>query len=154
MKIDVSALLKKAPNAKATSNVTAFSGGSNVYSVGIVNSHDNGKRMTVSKGLAKKLDLTATLDVLPLPDDGVLLMSKELPFAATSTVKLSGREKKVAYSAPLVQMLTSMFSLDFTARTSMAFNEVEFDDLNGVLVAAVRIFNKATTDGNQASAVN
>lgn len=98
--------------------------------------------------------MTATLDVLPLPDDGVLLMSKELPFAATSTVKLSGREKKVAYSAPLVQMLTSMFSLDFTARTSMAFNEVEFDDLNGVLVAAVRIFNKATTDGNQASAVN
>ena len=72
MKIDVSALLKKAPNARVNSSVTAFSSGSNVYSVGIVNSHDNGKRVTISKGLSNKLDLTATLDVLPLPDDGVL----------------------------------------------------------------------------------
>ena len=144
MKIDVSALLKKAPSINANAAVTTINSSGNTYSVGIVNSFDNGKRVTISKSLAKKLVLTDTVSVLPMTDDGVVLFAKELPFTATSTVKLSGKDKKIIYSAPLVQMLTSAFGLDFSARTSMAFNEVEFEDLNGVTVAAVRIYNKAT----------
>lgn len=109
--------------------------------------------MTISKSLAKKLALTDTLSVLPMSEDGVVLFAKELPFAATSTVKLSGKEKKIVYSAPLVQMLTAEFGLDFSDRTSMSFNEVDFDDLNGITVAAVRIYNKAA-DSAQDTVIN
>ena len=144
MKIDVSALLKKAPSINANAAVTTVNSSGNTYSVGIVNSFDNGKRVSISKGLSKKLALTDTVAVLPMAEDGVVLFAKALPFAAASTVKLSGKDKKIAYSAPLVQMLTLAFGLDFSVRTSMAFNEVEFEDLDGVTVAAVRIYNKAT----------
>lgn len=143
MKMDVSALLKKAPSVKETATVTTATTNGNAYSVGIVNSIDNGKRVSISKSLAQKLALGDTLFVLPMAEDGVALLAKALPFDAASNVKLSGSSKKIAYSAALVQLLTAEFGLDFSDRTSMSFNEVDFDNLNGVTVAAVRIYNKA-----------
>lgn len=65
------------------------------YSFGIVNSESNGKRVSISKSLSIKLELTDNLAILPMIDDGVVLLAKELPFPATSRVSIRGKEKKL-----------------------------------------------------------
>ena len=42
------------------------------YSFGIVNSESNGKRVSISKSLSIKLELTDNLAILPMIDDGVV----------------------------------------------------------------------------------
>ena len=120
--------------------ITTSAGGD--FSFGIVNSEANGKRVSISKSLSKKLELTETLAILPMVEDGIVLLSKELPFPATSRVSVRGKEKKIAYSASLVHLLTEAFGLDYSARTSMSFNDIDFDTVDGVTVAIVKICDK------------
>ena len=120
--------------------ITASAGGD--FSFGIVNSESNGKRVSVSKSLSKKLELTDNLAILPMIEDGVVLLAKELPFPATSHVSIRGKDKKIAYSASLVQLLTEVFALDYSARTSMSFSDIDFDTVDDVPVAIVTIRDK------------
>ena len=109
------------------------------YSFGIVNSESNGKRVSISKSLSIKLELTDNLAILPMIDDGVVLLAKELPFPATSRVSIRGKEKKIAYSASLVHLLTEAFGLDYSARTSMSFSDIDFDTIDKVIENVITV---------------
>ena len=87
MKYSIENLLAKA-NATNIPVVNAAAGGSSKYSMGIVNSKDNGKRLTFSKALSAKLGLTETVQMLPLIEEGVLLVAKELPGNSVSSGSL------------------------------------------------------------------
>ena len=115
------------------------------YSFGIVNSEANGKRVSISKNLSKKLELTETLAILPMIEDGVVLLAKELPFPATSHVSVRGKDKKIAYSASLVKLLTEVFTLEYSARTSMSFSDIDFDTVDDMPVAIVKICDKGVS---------
>jgi len=110
----------------------ALSGGK--YSVGIVN-NINGKRLTISKSLAERLALSDSVCVMPSAEKGKLVLGKTLPFPSASKVNLNGTGKKIAYNAELVQVLTQAFKLDFSKCTSRTFNNVSFDELEGVPIA-------------------
>ena len=115
-------------------------------SVGIVNSQNNGKRLSISKALAEALDLKDEIAILPVPTEGVVLMSKVLPFPGTTVCKLRGDGKKVAYGAGLVRQLTECFGLDFSERVSCTFADIAINDLDGVPVAVVAMPKTATDE--------
>ena len=128
--------------------------GSGKYSISVVNSNGNGKRITLSKALVEKLDLDGSVSMLPLPGEGVLMVAKELPFASASTIELTSSDKRTAYHAGAVKLLVDSFNLDYSGgKTSMSFNDVEFTEHNGETVAIVTIPVSAMVSGTATEAV-
>ena len=121
-----------------TVNIPKVQTASSAYSFGIVNSK-NGKRLTFSKALSEKLGLGETVDILPIIDDGVLLVSANLPFEAASKGAVNKDERKICYAAALVALVTESFKLDFTRRTSMSFSDITVEDYEGETIAIVSI---------------
>lgn len=116
---------------------SATHSGGSVCSFGVV-FNKNGKRLSFSKALADKLDLGNTVDLFPIPKRGVLLVAKKLTKAAV-TCSLSGKkdEKRIAYHAGAAEMITNMFQLDFTTHTSYSFQNIEFDESDGIHIAMI-----------------
>ncbi len=111
------------------------------FSFGVVN-NVNGKRLTLSKALATALGLEDTFEILPHHDENFLFVGKKLPATKVFQGKLSGADKKICYSAQLVERVTTAFHLDFEGKTSMSFNTIEFTEIEGNPVAVVH-FPKA-----------
>ena len=109
------------------------------YSVGIVN-NKNGKRISISKLLAKRLGLTDCVDIVALEEDNIILLGKNLPFNDVKvTCKVSGDDKKIVYNSQLVQDLSEIFAIDYKGQTSRAFSEVSIHVDNNTVMAAVVI---------------
>lgn len=113
-------------------------------SFGVVN-NVNGKRLTLSKALSAALSLEDAMEILPSYEENVLFVSKKLPAAKVFKGKLSGADKKICYSAELVERVTTAFNLDFSGKTSMSVNTIEFTEIEGNTVAVVH-FPKAGED--------
>lgn len=113
-------------------------------SFNIVNSKRNGKRIKLSKSLAQAVDLTDSADMLPLKEEGLLMVAKKLPYEAAHLVSLKGGdEAKICYKTGMVALLTQMFDLNFADHTSMSFTDITLETLeDGTPVALVRIYNK------------
>ena len=109
-------------------------------SFGVVN-NINGKRLTLSKALSAALSLEDAMEILPSYEENVLFVSKKLPAAKVFTGKLSGADKKICYSSVLVERVTTAFNLDFSNKTSMSVNTIEFTEIEGVPVAVVHFPN-------------
>lgn len=147
-------LKEKLETVQATGVKVVNGGGSNAVSLSIVN-NSNGKRLTTSKELTKKLNLTDTLYVVPNTEDNELYLSSEPMMNISSSGKLSGNDKKVCYSAGLVSLIVETFRLDYTGKTSMSFNNISFDELEDIPVAIVKIDpEKQVNLGNDADGVN
>lgn len=99
----------------------------------------NGKRLSFTKGLAEALNLNDTVEIFPLVDEGILLISANLGIEDASSGKICGEGKKISYSAPLVEMVVTAFSLDYSGCSSKSFDEISFEEIDGVKVAAVKI---------------
>lgn len=109
------------------------------YSFGIVN-NKNGKRISISKLLAKTLNLTDHVDIVALEEDNIILLGKSLPFDEVKvTCKLSGDDKKIIYNSQLVHNLSEIFSIDYKGQTSRAFSEISIHADNNTVMAAVII---------------
>lgn len=119
----------------------------------IVNSKRNGKRVKLSKDLAQAVDLTDSADMLPLEEEGLLMVAKKLPFEAACPVLLKGdNEAKIAYNSGVVALLTQMFGLNFADHTSMSFSNITIDKLeDGTPVALIPIYNKYPANGADAA---
>jgi hypothetical protein len=103
----------------------------------IVNSKENGKRMTFPKSLLEELGIEDNVDVSITPNG--LAIGNELPKnAETFQLKMSGN-KGVIYSASLVQEITEVFELDFSDRVSITFNEAEIINDGEYLYAEIKI---------------
>lgn len=116
--------------------VITATGGSNSYSFGVVN-NINGKRLTFSKALTKVLELGEDVVFAPSPEDGILMVAKELPSGRASTGKLKGGDKKTCYRAELVKLIVECFNLDYSDRTSLSFNNIKIDERDDIKIALI-----------------
>ena len=127
-------------------NIRTVAGSVGKYSLGIVNSPHNGKRISFSKALAYELGLADTVTVMPHATARKLVIGRTLPFPNAVLGKLSGEGKKICYRASIVEMLTKTFDIDFTEHVSRTFGDIEFDKCNGVPVAIVTFPGEVTAE--------
>ena len=125
--------------AEAAEVARIASTGSSKYSVSVINSDGNGKRVVFSKELVKKLNLNGCVSLLPVKGESVLMVASVLPFENASTIKLTSADKRTAYHAGAVQLIANTFDLDYTDKTSMSFGDVDFIDHEGVTIAVFTI---------------
>ena len=139
-------LLAELEASNATPVITTGGIGSHRYSFGIVNSKSNGKRISISKALAKKLDLADTVYLAAFPQHGLLMMASTLPSTKASICFLTGEDKKIGYSSEIVHQLTADFKLDFSEHVSRSFQKVEFNEENDVCIAYIHICDPITSN--------
>lgn len=129
--------------AKTTDRTPVVATSTGQYSFGIVNSRHNGKRLTFSKALVKKLGLEDEVQFFPMPEDHVLFVGKTLALNGVSVGTLSGDEnRKICYSGPIVAEITNAFGLDFSNKTSTSFADMSFKEIDGVTIAAISVYDK------------
>ena len=127
--------------------------GNGKYSVGIVN-NKNGKRITISAALGQALNLTDKAGFMIDTEAKELLISSSFSYKGAATVNVSGADgqKKIVYSAPIVEAVTRSFQLDFSVKTSMSFGDIyiETDENTDLPYAVVKMQNTAGgTDEDQ-----
>lgn len=146
-KKDYSYLLKKATESAATS-LSQCSGTASTYSFGIVNSKRNGKRLTFSKALATALALEDTVELISIPDDGTLLVSKSLSSDIAVKCSLSGSpgESRICYRTDVVKAIVKDFDLNYDNCTSRSFNMIDIDKSGKAPVAIITIASPITKD--------
>lgn len=120
-----------------TLNVPKTVNNAGKYSFGIVNSKNNGKRITFNKALSHALGLTDKVTVMPDVEEGKVALCRSLVFPHATEGNLRGDESKICYNTAIVKMLSTEFSIDFSTHTSRTFNNIEIDEFNGVPVAIV-----------------
>ena len=86
--------------------------------------------------------------MLPIKDEGLLMVAEKLPYKAACSVSLkdegrNGRDgAKIAYNSGMVALLTREFDLDFSKHVSMSFSDISIETLeDGTTVALIRISN-------------
>ena len=100
----------------------------------------NGKRFSISKALATRLELSDEAYICPLVRSGVIILAKNLPEEKCLKVKLSGGDKKIAYHARVVEYLVDNFNLDYSnGRTSKAFDDITFEKNGDIEVAVIKL---------------
>ena len=112
------------------------------FTVGVVNNR-NGKRVSISAALADTLGLKEKVYFIIDKETMELLISRHFPYKAAVEASASGEDgqKKIVYSAGIVETITQKFNLDFTARTSMSFDRVDIgtDEDTDIPYAIVKI---------------
>ena len=123
--------------AKAKATTIGSSGGNGYNSFTVVNSVTNGKRVMLSKTLLKSLGLESSFCVIPVPEDGQILLAKELD--CENKYSLSKTDSRICYSSELVNYLAKTFNLDYATRTSISFSRITIDRSLGFPVAVIQI---------------
>ena len=137
---NIKELLNKAKTAENVPvAIKSTSSGSSKPSFGIVYSSDNGKRLSFSKALVKRLGLEDTVSILPIIEDGIVLIGKEFDSDNASVGRLSKEGKKYCYNAAIVKMLIDAFELDFSSHVSRSYDDISFEYVDDKMVAAVKI---------------
>jgi len=136
-------IIKKA-QAVSLPSITSTSRSNSKYSFGIVNSKANGKRVSFSKALVAKLDLTDTAYITPVCDDGVIILAGSKLFESYEC-NLRGDDKKLSYNSGVVETLTELFGLDFSQHVSKSFTKIDFDEHEGIPVAVITLTNPVST---------
>ena len=83
-----------------------------------------GNRNTLSKELLDKLNNPQKIQI-SYTEDSVIICEKLPNNNSSFNVKISGA-KGIIYSTQLVKEIAELFGLDFSDRTSITFNEVEY----------------------------
>lgn len=142
---DFKNLIKLAETVEMPEKETRHFTGNSVFSFGVVNNR-NGKRTSYSAALVKKLGLTNTAELIPVPSDSCIMIAKT--FGDVSGAKMTATltkddGKKISYTTYPVHAITKLFDLNFEKHSSMSFNEITFDTMDdGTPVALVKIINK------------
>ena len=144
-------IIKKA-QAVSLPSINTTSRGNGKYSFGIVNSQNNGKRLSFSKALAEKISLDKCAYITPVEEDGVIILAGSKLFESYEC-NLRGNDKKLSYNSGVVETLTELFGLDFSQHVSRSFNQIEFDEHEGVPVAIVTLSSSTSTVSAEGSDV-
>lgn len=124
---------------KITATATNTNGNS-AFSFGIVNSKSNGKRVSISKALAKAIGITETVDIIAQISAGVIHLGSDFSdIDGYSRYGLRGDDRKICYSYELVNFLTKSFGLNFTNHVSMSFRNISFTTHNDLPVATITL---------------
>lgn len=104
----------------------------------IVNCKKNGnKRIAIASKLLDAIGNPEKVEVGIMPHG--IAIAERLPVEANEfSVKKLGA-KKVIYAGALVEEITEEFKLDYSNRTSITFQKVEYDNVNGYKVALITI---------------
>ena len=137
-------IIKKA-QAVSLPSINTTSRGNGKYSFGIVNSKNNGKRLSFSKALVAKLELTDKTYITPVKEDGVIILAGTRLFDCYSC-DLRGDGKKISYCTGVVETLTEIFNLDFSQHVSKSFTKIYFDEHEGVPVAIITLSSSASAE--------
>lgn len=96
-----------------------------------------GKRVVLSKDLLDKIQVNEKVQFSF--NDGVLAIGNNLPNNDNFFSVKPGKSKGNIYSAGLVEEITEQYSLDFSNRTSMTFDDVEYIEDTDLRVAIVKV---------------
>ena len=112
-------------------------GGAGKASISIVNSEENGKRVSLSKTLIELLENPKTIQFL-VADEERLLIGEHLgeDYTNFSFSKEGGR---IIYSSSLVNELVKRFEIDYTDRVSASFDHVKVRKYKDYPVAIVKM---------------
>ncbi|MBS5799522.1 MAG: hypothetical protein KID02_07180 [Clostridiales bacterium] len=104
----------------------------------IVNCKKNGnKRIAIASKLLDAIGNPKKVEVGIMPNG--IAISEKLPIEANEfSVKKLGA-KKAIYAGALVEEITEEFKLDYNNRTSITFQKVEYDNVDGYKVALITI---------------
>jgi hypothetical protein len=98
------------------------------YSLGIVCSEKNGKRITLTASLAKALKLNDVLYITAYADDSIIILSSSAINEHSVETMLKGDDGKISYNAGLVHFLINTFTLNYQNTVSKAFHDFSFND--------------------------
>ena len=98
------------------------------YSLGIVCSEKNGKRLTLTASLVKALKLDDTLFITAYANDGIIILSSVAINECSLETNLKGDDGKISYNAGLVHFLINTFKLDYQGIVSKVFHDFTFND--------------------------
>lgn len=129
----VKELLSKAVGVEVTSK----RGGRAEKSVSLVLC-DNGKRLTMSAILFEALGQPEKVKCAVIADRRYLIIAHDIKSVDT-TYNVSNKGKGIIYNSELVRTIADTFSLDFSNKTSMSFNNVKIENIDGVATAFVKI---------------
>lgn len=110
--------------------------GANKASFSIVY-HSCGKRLVCSKEMKQTLALAEELYILPVPEQNVLLVAGASFTPKASRGPLSKTDNRICYSNLLVKLLVDAFELDYTGKSSLSFNVLRYEELDGITIAVV-----------------
>lgn len=108
------------------------------YSVGIVCSESNGKRVTFTAALASHLKLGNVVYITAYAEDGFIVIGATPYNNLSSSYKLSGKDKKIAYASDLVHYLIDNFHLDYSTCVSRSFGNIIFNNDPNTPMAILR----------------
>lgn len=96
-----------------------------------------GNRQTLSKELLEELNNPEKVQIA-FTEDSVIIGEKLPNNDNYFSLKISGN-KGIIYSTQLVKEIAELFDLDYSNKTSITFNEVEYAQNEGYPVAIVKI---------------
>lgn len=103
----------------------------------IVNTPGNGKRVLFSSKMIENIGSPDAIQVAI--DEKGIAIGPSVPGSATTLVLRKARNKPCVYSSQFVDVISSVFSLNFSNSTSISFHEVSYLDNEGSLVAFVTL---------------
>jgi len=105
--------------------------------ISIINSENNGKRISLSKELMQRLNCPKTVQ-FSFFDDGIAI-AEDLPDNEFSFTIKEWKEKYLIYSTQLVNEITEAFDLNFNGITSQTFHKVQYSTFEETPVALISI---------------
>lgn len=112
--------------------------------ISIVNTPDNGKRISLSKELMNKLEISNSAQIRM--SDDCLLIAKQIKGSKKSFVVRKNGNKGAIYAADLIQEISKKFKLDYSTRTTITFPKVEYHSYDNGLIALIKIVDKDETE--------
>jgi hypothetical protein len=119
---------KQIANKSVTTIDAHASIGGGKYSVTIVCSKKNGKRVSLSASLASRLKIDDALYVTAYKDAGVVIIGATAYNQDSTRVTVTGDDRKNAYNTVLVHFLIDTFELDFSNCISRSYGDIVFND--------------------------
>lgn len=113
-------------NGTSLNNISS-KGGSAKVSLSIVNSDNNGKRISFTSTLLEKLDNPSALQFVLSKEDGCVVIGEELRPDERKIV-FSKKGSNVLYCGGIIKEITETFNLDYSDKTSQSFDNIEFDE--------------------------
>ena len=114
---------------------------SSKYSMGIVRSERNGKRISFSSALVDRLELEDTVFITAFPTEGLLILGSTA-YSEDSTefyLRDNKGHGKLCYNASLVEFLINAFDLDYSDHVSKTFTDITFSEDANPPMAIVKL---------------
>lgn len=111
------------------------------YSMGIVHSERNGKRVSFSAALVEKLDLKDSVYITAYPSEGLLILgaSAYSTDSAEFSLRNSTGSGKLCYNATLVKYLINAYHLEYGDHVSRSFDDFVFNEDDTTPMAILKL---------------